>query len=54
MHLPTFIRLRIVYTGMGQTTIRIDDSTADELHDRKERGDSYDDVITRMLQQEDE
>lgn len=30
-------------------TLRVDDDTADELHDLKERGDSYDDVIQRLL-----
>jgi len=34
---------------MGQTTIRIDDDTADALHDRKDRGDTYDDVIRVLL-----
>lgn len=31
------------------TTIRVKPGTADELHDRKKRGDSYDDVIQRLL-----
>lgn len=35
---------------MGKTNIRIDRSTADRLHDLKERGDSYDDVIRRLLE----
>ena len=35
---------------MAQTTIRIDDGTADKLHDKKNRGDSYDDVINRLLE----
>ncbi|WP_259517117.1 antitoxin VapB family protein [Halanaeroarchaeum sp. HSR-CO] len=34
---------------MGRTTIQVDDETADELHELKERGDSYDDVIQRLL-----
>jgi len=34
---------------MGQTTIRVDDETADLLHNRKDRGDSYDDVIRRLI-----
>jgi len=37
---------------MGQTTIRIDDSTADQLHNKKNRGDSYDDVIKRLLEKD--
>lgn len=37
---------------MGQTTIRIDENTADALHDMKERGDSYNDVIKRLLENE--
>lgn len=35
---------------MEQTTIRVNDDTADELHNRKNRGDSYDDVIQRLLE----
>jgi predicted CopG family antitoxin len=38
---------------MGQTTIRIDDDTADALHNRKERGDTYDDVIQSLLEDND-
>jgi predicted CopG family antitoxin len=34
---------------MGNTTIQVDDDTADALHELKERGDSYDDVIRRVL-----
>lgn len=34
---------------MGTTTIQVSDELADELHDRKERGDSYEDVIWRAL-----
>lgn len=36
-------------TQMGTTTIQVSDELADELHDRKERGDSYEDVIWRAL-----
>lgn len=32
------------------TTIEIRDDQADDLHDRKERGESYKDVIDRLLQ----
>lgn len=31
------------------TTIQVAEETADELHDRKQRGDTYDDVIRRLL-----
>ena len=31
------------------TTIAVDDETADELHAMKQRGDSYDDVIRRLI-----
>ncbi|MGB9931547.1 hypothetical protein [Haloarcula amylolytica] len=33
---------------MGRTTIQVSDELADELHDRKSRGDSYEDVIWRL------
>lgn len=32
------------------TSIRITTDLADELHDRKERGDSYEDVIWRLIE----
>lgn len=31
------------------TTIRVTPAVADELHDRKNRGESYDDVLRRIL-----
>lgn len=34
---------------MGRTTIQVSDELADELHERKERGDSYEDVIWRLI-----
>ncbi|WP_353635665.1 hypothetical protein ABSL23_17365 (plasmid) [Halobacterium sp. NMX12-1] len=34
---------------MGRTTIQVSDELADELHARKERGDSYEDVIWRLI-----
>lgn len=34
---------------MGRTTIQISDELADELYSRKERGESYEDVIWREL-----
>ena len=36
--------------GMGRTSIQVSDELADELHERKERGDSYEDVIWRLLE----
>jgi predicted CopG family antitoxin len=36
--------------GMGRTTISVDDETADELHELKQRGESYDDVVNRLLE----
>lgn len=38
---------------MGRTTIQVSDELADELHDHKERGDSYEDVIWRLLDEND-
>jgi len=35
---------------MGRTTIQVSDELADELHERKERGDSYEDVIWRLIE----
>jgi hypothetical protein len=34
---------------MGRTTIQVDDETADLLWARKTRGESYDDVVRRLL-----
>lgn len=34
---------------MGRTTIQVSDELADELHDRKGRGESYEDVIWRLI-----
>ena len=33
------------------TTIRLETETADELHGLKRRGDSYDDVVSRLLEE---
>lgn len=38
---------------MGRTTIQVSDELADELHDRKDRGDSYEDVIWRLIEEAD-
>ncbi|POG57252.1 hypothetical protein AUR65_001435 [Haloferax marisrubri] len=35
--------------GMEYTSIRVTESLADELHERKNRGDSYEDVIWRLI-----
>jgi len=37
---------------MSDTSIRVSDELADELHDRKNRGDSYEDVIWRLIENE--
>jgi predicted CopG family antitoxin len=39
--------------NMGRTTIQVSDELADELHDRKNRGDSYEDVIWRLIEASD-
>jgi predicted CopG family antitoxin len=36
--------------NMGRTTVSLDAETADALHQMKERGDSYDDVIRRLIE----
>lgn len=38
----------------GGTRARITDDTADRLHERKRRGESYNDVIVRLLDMADE
>jgi hypothetical protein len=40
-------------SGMSDTSIRVTHELADELHDRKDRGDSYEDVIWRLVEQAD-
>lgn len=35
---------------MERTTIQVSGELADELHERKERGDSYEDVIWRLIE----
>lgn len=35
------------------TSIRVSPELADELHSRKNRGDSYEDVIWRLIEQAD-
>ena len=34
---------------MGRTTISVSDEVADELHNMKRRGESYDDVLRRVI-----
>ena len=36
------------------TTIRVSENLADELHERKSRGDTYNDVVRRLLTDESE
>lgn len=39
---------------MGErTTISVSGATADELHSRKKRGDSYEDVVQRLFEKAD-
>lgn len=38
---------------MGDTSIRVSDELADELFDRKQRGESYEDVIWRLIEEAD-
>lgn len=33
------------------TTLRVSEKLADELHSRKDRGDSYEDVIWQMIEE---
>lgn len=39
---------------MATTTIQVDDETADRLHERKRRGETYDDVCRRLLNETDD
>jgi len=34
----------------NSTTIRVSEELADELHERKSRGDTYNDVVRRLLE----
>lgn len=40
--------------AMGRTSIQVSDELADELHAMKERGDSYEDVIWRLIEENNE
>ena len=39
-------------SSMGRTTIQVSDELADELYQQKNRGDSYEDVIWRLLEED--
>jgi predicted CopG family antitoxin len=39
---------------MSDTSIRVSEDLADELYDRKDRGESYEDVIWRLIEQAEE
>lgn len=39
---------------MGKTSIQVSDELADELYERKSRGQSYEDVIWQLIQKADE
>jgi len=43
-----------VTTDMSDTSIRVSNELADELFDRKGRGESYEDVIWRLIEQTEE
>ncbi len=40
--------------NMGNTSIQVSDELADELYDRKGRGESYEDVIWRLIEASEE
>lgn len=40
-------------SGMSRTTIQVSEELADELHSRKDRGDSYEDVIWELIDESD-
>jgi predicted CopG family antitoxin len=40
--------------SMGKTSIQVTDELADELYNRKQRGESYEDVIWRLIEQADD
>jgi predicted CopG family antitoxin len=46
---------RAIEQGMTErTSISVSDKLADELYDRKRRGDTYEDVIWRLIEENDE
>lgn len=40
-----------VIASMGRTSIQVSDELADELHARKSRGESYEDVIWQLVEE---
>lgn len=40
-------------SDMGKTSIQVTDELADELYNRKQRGESYEDVIWRLIDERD-
>jgi predicted CopG family antitoxin len=50
----SIILFTIKVDGMSDTSIRVSEELADELHSRKNRGDSYEDVIWRLLENADD
>jgi len=51
-HMARVILHRTKIPNMGDTSIRISEELADELYDRKNRGESYEDVIWRLISDE--
>lgn len=41
-------------SDMGKTSIQVTDELADELYNRKQRGESYEDVIWRLIDESDD
>lgn len=48
------MRTNTVANDMADTSIRVSHKLADELFDRKRRGESYEDVIWRLIEKADE
>lgn len=46
--------MSIQSTKNGTTRIRVSEPLADDLHERKSRGDSYEDVIRRLIAEDGE
>ncbi|ELY41668.1 hypothetical protein [Halalkalicoccus jeotgali] len=40
--------------SMARTSISVSEKLADELYDRKKRGESYEDVIWRLIEESEE
>lgn len=52
-YMLTIIPSTVEIQYMSDTSIRVSEELADELHDRKNRGDSYEDVIWRLVEKAD-